>query len=97
MNTADRINDVMRRPEVYAIRNLDQALAFFGGFDAATEFAFLGGFREWLARNGGPGANLTWSYQASQVVSQRLGDEAGDEEGINEFFGLVREFLAAGD
>jgi hypothetical protein len=96
LDTTDRIGDVMRRPGAYEIRNLEQALAFFGGFDAATEFAFLGGFREWLSRNGGPGPNLTWSYQASQVIARRLGAEAGDEERMNEFFGLVREFLATG-
>jgi hypothetical protein len=97
MDTTDRAADAMRRPGVYEIRNLEQALAFFRGFEAATEFAFLDGFGEWLARNGGPGPNLTWSYQASQVVARRLGPEAGDEERINEFFGLVREFLAARD
>ncbi|MEU5266891.1 hypothetical protein [Amycolatopsis sp. NPDC021455] len=97
MDTGDRAADVMRRPGAYGIGNLEQALAFFDGFDTATEFAFLNGFREWLARNGGDGPNLTWNYQASQLVARRLGTGAGDAERINEFFGLVREFLTAGD
>ncbi|WP_290062883.1 hypothetical protein [Amycolatopsis solani] len=91
MDTADRIADVMRRPGAYEIRNLEQAIAFFAGFDAATGFVFLDGFREWLSRNGGAGPNLTWAYQVSRVVASR----AGEEEQVGEFFTLVREFLAA--
>ena len=93
MDTADRAADVMRRPGAYNLRNLEQALAFFDGFDAATGFSFLDGFGEWLSRNGGDGPNLTWNYQAPQVVTRRLGGEAGDEERRDEFFRLVRAFL----
>ncbi|WP_439378091.1 hypothetical protein [Amycolatopsis lexingtonensis] len=90
MDTADRISDVMRRPGAYEIRNLEQAIAFFGGFDAATGFVLLDGFREWLSRNGGDGPNLTWAYQASRIVTGRF----AEAERVGEFFKLVREFLA---
>jgi hypothetical protein len=95
VETADRVADVMRRPEVYGIRTLEQATAFFTGFDAATEFTVLEGFREWLSRNGGDGPNLTWAVQVSRLVGRWLGPEAGDEERLREFFRLVREFLVA--
>jgi hypothetical protein len=79
---------------VYEIHNLEQALAFFRGFETATEFEFFDGFGEWLSRNGGDGPNLTWSVQASRVVVRRAGPDAGREEQLLEFFRIVREFLA---
>ncbi|HEY3480386.1 MAG TPA: hypothetical protein VGL02_15925 [Streptomyces sp.] len=90
----ERIADVLRRPEVYETRNLEEAIAFFAGFDAATEFALLDGFGAWLSRHGGDGANLTWAVQVTRLVTRRLGPDAGAAERRDEFFRLVREFLA---
>jgi hypothetical protein len=92
MKAGVRLADVMLRPGMYGIRTFEQALAFFNGFDAATESAALDGFREWLARHGGDGPNLSWDYQATQVVARRLGPDATDADRLQEFFRLVREF-----
>ncbi|WP_152603734.1 hypothetical protein [Amycolatopsis rifamycinica] len=97
LDTAGRIADVMRRPGAYEIRTLEQAIAFFGGFDAATGFDLLRGFREWLSRHGGDGPNLTWAYQVSRVVAGQVSPDAGEEARIAEFFRLVRMFLAAAE
>lgn len=90
----ERIADVMNRPGVYGIYKLDQAIYFFEGFDAAMEFAFLPGFSEWLARNGGTGANIGWPAQSEKVVAARAAKKEGKLDEVGEFFALVREFLA---
>ncbi|MET9260248.1 hypothetical protein [Amycolatopsis sp. NPDC004079] len=87
----ERMADVMNRPGVYGIYRLEPALAFFGGFSAAAELGYFCGFEAWLARNGGIGANIVWSYQAEKVVAARAAEQADE---VEEFFALVREFLA---
>ncbi|GAA1021768.1 hypothetical protein GCM10009565_15850 [Amycolatopsis albidoflavus] len=52
------------------------------------ECALLPGFSEWLSRNGGPGPNLAWPYQAEKVVAARAAEQADE---VEEFFALVRE------
>ncbi|MFD2473831.1 hypothetical protein [Amycolatopsis silviterrae] len=90
----ERMADVMNRPGVYGIYTLEQALSFFGGFDAAAELAYFRGFGAWLARNGGPGANIAWPNQAAKVVAARMAKREGETDELSEFFALVREFLA---
>ncbi|MGW7537283.1 hypothetical protein [Amycolatopsis sp. NPDC054798] len=94
MERDERVADAMLRPGVYGIRSLEQALSFFVGFDAATEFELLGGFTRWLSEHGGPGPNLAWPHQAAAIVDGRAGPEAGNEQQVQEFFALVREFFA---
>ncbi|MER6762924.1 MULTISPECIES: hypothetical protein [Amycolatopsis] len=73
---------------MYGICTLQQAICFFEGCDAAMECALLPGFSEWLSRNGGPGPNLAWPYQAEKVVAARAAEQADE---VEEFFALVRE------
>ncbi|MFE3172442.1 hypothetical protein ACFXPA_14430 [Amycolatopsis sp. NPDC059090] len=79
----ERMADVLNRPGVYGIYRLEQALAFFGGFNAAAELGYFRGFEAWLARNGGPGPNLAWPYQAEKVVAARAAEQADE---VEEFF-----------
>jgi hypothetical protein len=70
------------------------------GFDAALEWEFLRGFREWLALRTGEGKNLAWPVLASRYVSSRISTAAqepgGDgEEGarVNSLIEALQEFL----
>ncbi|TDO51449.1 hypothetical protein EV643_103186 [Kribbella sp. VKM Ac-2527] len=75
MDLRDRLADVRRRPNLYGLTTFGEAAAFVTGMDAATEWRFLEGFREWLAAKSELGANLVW-----QVLVVRIAypDEAND-------------------
>ncbi|WP_181785251.1 hypothetical protein [Streptomyces phytophilus] len=58
MELHERLADVRRRPRAYGVSTLGEMVAFLTGIDAATDWRFLEGFREWLATKSGLGANL---------------------------------------
>ncbi|MFV2104849.1 hypothetical protein [Micromonospora sp. LOL_024] len=58
MELRERLADVRRRPHAYGLSTFGEVVAFVMGVDAATDWQFLEGFREWLAVKSGLGANL---------------------------------------
>ncbi|WBB63351.1 hypothetical protein O7599_12825 [Streptomyces sp. WMMC500] len=58
MELRERLADVRRRPRAYGLSTLGEVVAFLTGVDAATDWRFLEGFREWLAAKSNLGANL---------------------------------------
>ncbi|MGW1718186.1 hypothetical protein [Streptomyces sp. NPDC002156] len=75
MDLRDRLADVRRRPRLYGLNTYGEFAAFVTGMDAATEWRFLKGFREWLAARSGFGASLAW-----QVVVVRIAYPGETEE-----------------
>ncbi|NIH81299.1 hypothetical protein [Amycolatopsis viridis] len=97
MDNASRLADVMRRPGMYGIATLEQAIMFVGGFDAATEFTFLEGFGNWLAAKGAGGENQTWMSLVVRIIDRRTVEserrDLDDERILDMFFGIVRDYL----
>lgn len=75
MNLRERLADVRRRPRLYGLTTFGEVAAFVTGMDAATEWRFLEGFREWLAVRSGFGANLAWQVL---VIKIAYPDEVND-------------------
>ncbi|AZM51997.1 hypothetical protein DMA15_04835 [Streptomyces sp. WAC 01529] len=68
MDLRDRIADVRRRPRLYGLTTFGEVAAFLTGMDAATDWRFLEGFREWLASRSGLGANLAWQVLVIRIA-----------------------------
>jgi hypothetical protein len=81
---------VLLRPGMYGIHDLEQGIAFVGGFDAACDHEFLDGFREWPAGQGVGGPNLAWAALVRLLIARR---GCGPEDELAEFLAVVREFL----
>ncbi|MFB6674441.1 hypothetical protein ACFCWG_18940 [Streptomyces sp. NPDC056390] len=68
MDLRDRLADVRRRPHLYGLTTFGEVAAFVTGMDAATEWRFLEGFREWLASRSDLGANLAWQVLVIRIA-----------------------------
>lgn len=68
MDLRDRLADVRRRPRLYGLTTFGEVAAFVTGMDAATEWRFLDGFREWLAVRSALGANLAWQILVVRIA-----------------------------
>lgn len=68
MGPRDRIADVRRRPRLYGLTTFGEVAAFVNGVDAATDWKFLEGFREWLAVRSDLGANLAWPVLVVKIA-----------------------------
>lgn len=68
MDLRDRLADVRRRPHLYGLTTFGEVAAFVTGLDAATEWRFLEGFREWLASRSDLGANLAWQVLVIRIA-----------------------------
>ncbi|WP_158708833.1 hypothetical protein [Streptomyces sp. NRRL S-920] len=68
MDLRDRIADVRRRSHLYGLSTFGEVAAFLTGMDAATEWRFLEGFREWLASRSGLGSNLAWRVLVIRIA-----------------------------
>lgn len=102
MELNERLADVRRRPRAYGLATLGETVAFLTGIDAATDWRFLNGFREWLAVKSEMGANL-----ALPVLLVRIAypDEGNDfwvaamreesKEAVVVLFDELESFLAS--
>lgn len=68
MDLLDRLADVRRRPHLYGLTTFGEVAAFVTGVDAATEWRFLEGFREWLASRSDFDANLAWQVLVIRIA-----------------------------
>ncbi|WP_140158039.1 hypothetical protein [Micromonospora sp. NBS 11-29] len=68
MSLRDRLSEVRRRPHLYGLTTFGEVAAFVTGMDAATEWKFLKGFREWLAYKSDLGANLAWQVLVIRIA-----------------------------
>ncbi|WP_159395255.1 hypothetical protein [Streptomyces albireticuli] len=75
MDLRDRLFDLRRRPNLYGLTTFGEVAAFVNGMDAATEWSFLEGFRDWLAVRSNLGANLAWQVL---VIRMAYPDAVGD-------------------
>ncbi|MCP2331293.1 hypothetical protein G443_001563 [Actinoalloteichus cyanogriseus DSM 43889] len=64
----ERLADAHRRPGLYGLTTFGEVTAFVTGMDAATEWNFLKGFRDWLHHKSGLGASLTWQVLVVQIA-----------------------------
>lgn len=70
-----RLADVRRRPGAYGLSTLGEMVAFLTGVDAATDWRFLEGFREWLAAKSGLGANLALPVLLGRIAYPDTGND----------------------
>jgi hypothetical protein len=75
MELRKRLADVRRHPRAYGLNTLGEVVAFFTGVDAATEWQFLEGFREWLAAKSGLGANLALPVLLVRIAYPDTGND----------------------
>lgn len=70
--------------------------AYIQGYDAATTYSLLRGFREWLVLRLGDGSNLAWTALVEDVIGARRRQAASDVEeraAIDQLFELIRDFI----
>ena len=75
MDLNERLSDVGKRPHAYGLTTFGEVAAFVNGVDAATDWKFLAGFREWLASRSGLGESLAWPVL---IVKMAYPAEASD-------------------
>jgi hypothetical protein len=71
--------------------------AYVQGYDAATSYSLLRGFREWLVLRLRDGSNLAWTALVKDVISARGHQGASDIQeraAIEQLFELIRDFIA---
>ena len=93
---------VRRRPGMYfQSPSYDCVAAFVQGYDAACDGRLLLGFREWLVRQLGYGANLAWpalvllvTFGSSSIPRDEADDAAGELAAIDSLFDLIERFDA---
>ena len=69
---------------MYGVSTFEEAVAFIDGFDAACEWTFLLGFREWLVTKLGQGNNLAWSGLVRELAKRQTLSER-DHDGMIRF------------
>jgi len=102
MELHERLADVRRRPRVYGLSTLGEVVAFLTGVDAATEWRFLEGFREFLAAESGLGANLALPVLLVRIAYLGMGNDfwvaamrEESEQAVAVLFDELEAFLEA--
>lgn len=102
VNQLDHIQKLRKWPGAFGIGDLvESSVAYLLGYDAATDGAFLAGFREWLVLRLDDGANLGWPAllarlcAAPEHVALVLAHQpVPDEQAVRSaMFDLVEQFL----
>lgn len=75
MELCERLADVRRRPRAYGLGTLGEVVAFLTGVDAATDWRFLEGFREWLAVRSDLGVNLALPVLLVRIAYPGTGND----------------------
>jgi hypothetical protein len=97
---SDLFHLVRTRPGMYGVDNYTSACAFVTGYDAATGFTALTGFREMLVTRLGTGDNLTWHALINRLAFGEYRAEMSREDettAIEALFTHLDEFLALRD
>lgn len=85
---------------MFGIKDYASACTFVAGYDAATDYAALEGFREFLIPQLDGGNNLVWWALTRHIVlggcNEPL-DEDADKAATDGLFRLLDEFLALRD
>lgn len=74
MDLMERLADVRRRPHAYGLTTFGEVAAFVTGMDAATEWQFPDGFRQFLAARSRLGPNLAWQVLVIRMAYPAEGD-----------------------
>jgi hypothetical protein len=97
LESNERFIDAMTRPAAYFIDDLKSAIGFVIGFDAALDWQFLLGFREWLAAETGEPESVAWPVSVERTVEHHIREtdsaSKGEGERVRLFFELLESFL----
>lgn len=102
MNFQEFFHGVHQRPALHGLDgSYKDFVTFLLGFDAATSWNLLSGFREWLVVRNGDGNNLVWSALVQRLALPerehgyrcRPLDPEEDAHAVATLFRLLDEFL----
>ena len=96
----DLFHLVRTRPKMYGVHDYTSACAFVTGYDAATGFIALAGFREMLITRLGTGDNLTWHALVNRLAFGEYRAELdldANNTAIETLFGQLDRFLELRD
>lgn len=96
----DLFHLVRTRPGMYGVHDFTSACAFVTGYDAATGFIALAGFREMLITRLASGGNLTWHALVNRLAFGEYRaelDQQANETAIETLFTQLDQFLALRD